>query len=83
MSAVHKSESPAATGLNATNQNSHADITPNQQDLAGLIAKFAIAGHTVIRGTAHDFTVTKWGMSRYCVDFAALAAFARQLGVTQ
>ena len=33
------------------------------------------------KGSAADFTVSKYGMSGYCKDFTELQAFARQLGV--
>jgi hypothetical protein len=46
-----------------------------------LIAKLALAGHTVHAGRAGDFMVTRRGISRHCQDFDSLQAFARQLGV--
>ena len=51
--------------------------------IATQLAHLALAGHTVYRGRAGDFTVCKYGMSRYCTDFAELQAFARQLGVNK
>lgn len=45
------------------------------------IATLALAGHHVHKGTAGDFTVSKWGLSRYCENFAELQAFALKLGV--
>ncbi|MDP2367560.1 hypothetical protein [Rhodoferax sp.] len=56
---------------------------PDQKRLANLIAQFALAGHAVHKGRDLDFTVIyrKYGMSRYCQDFAALQAFAKMLGV--
>ena len=51
--------------------------------IATQLARLALAGHTVHEGGAGDFTVCKYGMTRYCKDFAELEAFARQLGVKQ
>jgi len=55
--------------------NNSADFTANQ------IARLALAGHIVHKGIHGDFTVCKYGLTRYCADYAALVAFARQLGV--
>lgn len=46
-----------------------------------LIAQFALAGYAVHKGQSGDFTVSKYGLSRYCKDFAELHDFARLLGV--
>ena len=51
--------------------------------IAHQIERLALAGHVVHQGGAGDYTVCKYGMTRYCKDFAELQAFARQLGVTQ
>jgi hypothetical protein len=50
--------------------------------IATQLAHLATAGHIVHKGSAGDFTVCKYGMTRYCKDFTELQAFARQLGVT-
>ena len=50
--------------------------------IANQVAHLTIAGHHVHKGGAGDFTVCKYGMTRYCQDFAELQAFAKQLGVT-
>ena len=50
--------------------------------IATQIARLALAGHVVHKGSAGDFTVCKYGMTRYCKDFTELQAFTRQLGVT-
>jgi len=50
--------------------------------IATQLARLALAGHIVHRGDIGDFTVCKYGMTRYCKDFAELQAFARQVGVT-
>jgi len=40
-----------------------------------------ILGHDVIRENNSAFTVHRWGMSRYCENFAALKKFASIVGV--
>lgn len=54
-----------------------------EKAIATQIARLALAGHTVHKGKAGDYTVCKHGMSRYCKDFAELQAFARLLGVNK
>ena len=54
---------------------------PDGKVIDTLIAKLAIAGHAVHQGHCGDFTVGRWGMSRYCQDAKALKAFAAQVGV--
>ena len=56
---------------------------PTYKPTAHLIAQLTVAGHTIHKGHAGDFTVCKYGMTRYCKDFAELQAFSKQLGVTQ
>lgn len=51
--------------------------------IATQLARLALSGHTTHKGNAGDFTVCKYGMTRYCKDFTELLAFARRLGVTQ
>lgn len=58
-----------------------AMTTDNSKAIANQIARLALAGHHVIKGDRGDFTVCKYGLTRYCANFAELAAFARQLGV--
>jgi hypothetical protein len=48
---------------------------------ATLIAQLALAGHTVHKGHFGDFTVCKYGLIRYCQDYAELQTFAKELGV--
>ena len=55
--------------------------TEQKTSIGTLIARLALAGHVVHRGKNNDFTVCKYGMSRYCADFAELLAFAKLLGV--
>jgi len=81
MSAAHKSESPAATGLHAANQNTDtADFKPDQKRLATVIAQLALAGHEVHR-LETGYAVSRWGLTKFCPDFDALVTFASVLGV--
>lgn len=61
--------------------NTAPPTTCTQQEVTLLLAKLAQAGQTVIKGANGDFTVTRWGLSRYCPDYPALVAFAFKLGV--
>jgi len=49
--------------------------------IATQIARLTLAGHTVHKGIDGDFLVCKYGLSRWCQDFAELAVFALKLGV--
>ena len=90
---THTNTTQKAAGASNTN-GLHTDTTgvdfrtdgPIQQAhdgkaIANQMARLALAGHIVHRGDIGDFTVCKYGMTRYCKDFAELQAFARQLGV--
>jgi len=59
----------------ATNQAHDGKAIANQ------IARLALAGHVVNKGQSGDYIVSKYGVTRYCQDFAELAAFAQKLGV--
>ncbi|MBK6867601.1 MAG: hypothetical protein IPG98_06615 [Burkholderiales bacterium] len=74
-----KAQSPAATGLSA-NENTSSDIVGAKRETT-LIARFAMKGAAVHRLADGGYVVAQWGMSRHCVDFAALVGFARQMGV--
>ena len=52
-----------------------------EKDAATLIARFILAGHEVHRGDHGDFLVSRWGLSRWCENLAALRAFAVRVGV--
>lgn len=56
-------------------------IENNSKAISTQIAELALAGRAVHAGGIGDFTVCKYGMTRYCEDFAELQAFARRLGV--
>lgn len=69
-------------------KTTHTEFTPEHRPgkaSATLKAQFALAGHMVHEGGNEDYIVVQanWGMSRHCSDFAALIAFARQIGVSQ
>jgi hypothetical protein len=71
------------TDTNASYFASHRAIqkATDGKAIATQIARLALAGHTVHKGIHGDFTVCKYGLTRYCANFAELAAFPRQLGV--
>ena len=50
---------------------------------ATQILELALAGHAVHKGRSGDYMVCKYGMSRHCLDFGDLQAFARKLGVSK
>jgi len=71
----------AGQGNNPQKDSSNnADFTASANQIANQIAKMALAGHTVIRGDRGDYTVCKFGLTRYCKDIAELEAFARKVG---
>lgn len=76
---TQKAQSPAATGLSAY-ENTSSDILGQKRETT-LIARFAMKGAAVHRLADGGFIVAQWGLSRHCVDFASLMAFARQMGV--
>lgn len=55
--------------------------TDDSKAVANQIARLALAGHHVIKGNTGDYTVCKYGLTRYCANFAELQAFALKLGV--
>lgn len=56
---------------------------PETKATATVIACLALAGHVVHKGQGGDFTVCKYGLSRYCKDSAELRDFAKKLGVAE
>lgn len=54
--------------------------TVDSKAIATQIARLAQAGHVVHKGTQGDFTVCKFGLTRYCASFAELVAFAKKVG---
>lgn len=84
----------AAGAMNSNGQHSNTNGANFRTDgaiqqahdgnaIANQLAHLTQAGHIVHKGGAGDFTVCKYGMTRYCKDFAELQAFARQVGVKQ
>ena len=85
---IHTTINKKAAGASNTNglhtdTNSANFPTAEQKSkaIANQIAVLALAKHHVFKGDMGDFTVCKYGMTRYCADFAELQAFARKLGV--
>ena len=58
-------------------------MTTEEKTVATITAKFALLGHVVHKLTDGGFMVTRWGMSRYCPDVAALSAFLAVIGGAQ
>lgn len=54
---------------------------PGAKAIATQIARLALAGHAVHKDQCGDYLVSKYGMTRYCQDYAELVAFAVKLGV--
>ena len=75
MNGTKKAQSPAATGLSATNQADTQILT-----LTALKADFQRRDAIVRRSANGGFLVIQWGLVRHCADFAALLAFAQQMG---
>jgi hypothetical protein len=57
--------------------------TADAKQATTLSAQFAIAGHSVHRLADGGFIVCKHGYAKHCPDIDALAAFAKQTGVTR
>ena len=76
---TQKAQSPVAAGLSA-NENTSTNILDQKRETT-LMARFAMKGAAVHRLADGGYVVAQWGMSRHCVDFAALVGFARQMGV--
>jgi len=71
------------SGLIAPHDQPAKQSTFNNTNFNGdatVIAKLALAGHVVHKGNQGDFTVCKFGLTRYCADFTALVAFAKKVG---
>lgn len=72
-------------GLDTDTSNDLNFATGTRQGKAEAtqIAELALAGHAVHKGRCGDYLVCKFGLSRYCQDFAELQTFARKLGVSK
>ena len=79
-------EAANSKGLHTDTNNSHSPTgggiqqATDAKDIATQIARLALAGHVVHKGSEGDFTVCKYGLTRYCENFAELAAFAKKVG---
>lgn len=58
------------------------DGEPDPQATAALIEQLQAAGHDVRQDRSGGFLVSRWGMTRHCLDAESLQAFAKQLGMT-
>ena len=88
MTATQKSECPAATGQNAYQPKHAVSVAPAdfksylaKRQKAHLLARMARAGHQVTAYDDGSFIARKYGLTRYCADFADLQRFAQRLGV--
>jgi len=50
--------------------------------IEALIQKLHAAGHSVHCDKAGGYTVSRWAMSRHCIDALSLREFAKQVGVS-
>ena len=66
-----------------TNDLNFATGTRHSKAIATQVAELAIRGHAVHQLKDGGFLVCKYGLTFHAVDFAALQAFARRLGVNQ
>lgn len=49
-------------------------------EIAALIARLEASGHAVQKNRSGDFLISRWGMSRHCLDMESLRDFAKQVG---
>jgi hypothetical protein len=66
-----------------TNDLNFATGTRHSKAEATQIAELAVRGHEVHLLRDGGYLVSKYGHTHHAVDFAALQAFARRLGVSQ
>ena len=67
------------------------DITNDDDELSSqladekaaerLIARLEASGHAVQKNRSGGFLVSRWGLSRHCLDLESLRDFAKQVGV--
>lgn len=69
--------------IDITDSLNFATGTHHSKAEATQIAELALAGHAVHKGRSGDYLVCKYGLTRYCQDFAELMAFTRKLGVSK
>jgi len=66
-----------------TNDLDFATGTRHSKAIVTQVAQLAIRGHAVHQLQDGGFLVCKYGHTFHAIDFAALQAFARRLGVKQ
>lgn len=80
-------EKPTGSANNPAGHNTDSSFVLDKANhikaIATQIARLALAGHAVHKGQNGDYTVCKYGLTRYCKDLSELQAFARQLGVNK
>ncbi len=65
----------------ANHSHNVVDFARRQRSVKALKATLEQAGHQVHVGAHGDFICSRWGMTRFCPDLAALRRFALVLGV--
>jgi hypothetical protein len=72
------------SATNSTHQETDAQAeSTSEKRITTQIAKLALAGHAVHKLKSGGFMVCKYGLTKFCCDFAELHAFARKLGVNE
>ena len=75
-------QAPGTTNIQIVGQVlSTGNSSPVEKTRANLAAQLALAGGFVLLDLADgSFVVTRWNLTRHCVDLQAVARFARQVG---
>ena len=72
---------PAENDTQNANDLNFATGARPRKDESSLIARLALAGHTVHVLKDETYLVSKWGYTHHATDIEALKAFAVRLGV--
>lgn len=64
------------------NGTSLPDDEPDPRATASLIERLQAAGHHVQQDRSGSYLVTKWAMTRHCIDAESLFTFAKQVGAS-
>ena len=83
----NKEKAPGAINAEGLTTHTTHDLnfatgTRHSKAMATQVAELAIAGHAVHQLKGGGFLVSKYGHTFHALDFAALQAFARRLGVS-
>lgn len=70
-----------APAITPANTDESASQLADKKAATTLIAKLALAGHTVHKDHHGSFLVSRWGVSRFCIDLESLRSFAQQVGI--